>query len=260
MELALTGKTAIVTGASRGIGLATVRRLAAEGVRVLGTARTVTAQLRAAAHATVAADLSTPGGAQTVVQTGLREFDAIDLLVNNAGGGDAPNIGGCLDLTDEDWQQLLELNLLGAVRVSRHALPSLIERRGAVVNVASIGAVEPAQPGLAYNTAKAALMAFSKGLATEVAPHGVRVNTVSPGPVRTAVWEGPAGLGARLADAAGVPQEAFVSGLPAAMNIPTGRIGEPDEVAALITFLLSPVAGSVTGSNHRIDGGLVNAC
>jgi len=191
----------------------------------------------------------------------MAEFDGIDLLVNNVGGGggDDVNIGGFLDLDEAHWRKTFDLNLFAAIRVSRLALPSLIERRGAVVNVSSIGAWEPANPGLAYNVAKAALKAFGKGLAAEFGPQGVRVTTVSPGPVRTAIWERPDGLGGKLAAAAGVPQEDFLAQVPAMMGMLTGRMAEPEEVAALITFLLSDVAASITGSDHLIDAGIVRA-
>ena len=152
---------------------------------------------------------------------------------------------------------MLEVNLMSAVRVSRALLPSLMSRAGVIVNVSSIGAWQPAGPPLAYNVAKAALKAFGKGLAEEFGPRGVRVVTVTPGPTRTDVWEGPEGLGAKFAAAAGAPHDQFLAQVPAMLGMVTGRLAEPDEVAALITFLLSPLAGSITGSDHRVDGGAV---
>ena len=255
MNLQLHGKTAIVTGASRGAGLATVRALAAEGAQVLGAARTITPELKDAGAVAISVDLSTPHGAKELVTHATSEFDGIHLLVNNVGGGAGVRLGGFLDLDDELWHQTFDLNLFAAVRVSRAALPSLIERRGAVVNVSSVGAWQPAGPTLAYNVAKAALKAFSKGLADEFGPQGVRVTTVSPGPTRTDLWEGPDG--AQLAAAVGVPHQDLLAQLPAMMGMVTGRITEPEEVAALITFLLSDVAGNITGSDHLIDGGLI---
>jgi NAD(P)-dependent dehydrogenase (short-subunit alcohol dehydrogenase family) len=257
MDLQLNGKTAIVTGASRGVGLATVRALAAEGVRVLGAARTITPELKETGAVAVSVDLTTAQDAQELLTRAMTEFDGVDLLVNNVGGGDRPELGGFLDLDDEHWRQTFDLNLFATVRVSRAALPSLIERGGAIVNVSSIGAWQPASPTLAYDVAKAALKAFGKGLATEFGPRGVRVTTVSPGPIRTAIWEAPDGVGAKLAAAAGVPQEDFLAQLPAMMGMVTGRIAEPEEIAALITFLLSDVAASITGSDHLIDGGII---
>jgi NAD(P)-dependent dehydrogenase (short-subunit alcohol dehydrogenase family) len=110
---------------------------------------------------------------------------------------------------------------------------------------------------LAYDVAKAALKALGKGLAMEFGPRGVRVTTVSPGPIRTAIWEAPDGVGGKLAAAAGVPQADFLAQLPATMGMVSGRMAEPEEVAALITFLLSDVAASISGSDHRIDGGII---
>jgi len=249
MDLGLDGKVAIVTGASRGIGLATVR--AAEGVRVVGAARTPTPELEAVAASAVAVDLATPDGAVALMESVLREHGGVDLLVNNAGGGDL-TLDGFLDLTDVAWAGAIDLNLMAAVRVTRAALPSLIDRRGAVVNVSSIGARRPEGPPLAYNVAKAALTAFGRGLAAEMGPRGVRVLTVTPGPVRTAMWEG-------MSAATGVPLEDVIDGVPQQLGMVTGRMAEPDEVGSLIAYLLSDRAANITGSDHLIDGGAIRS-
>ncbi len=259
MDLALNGKTAVVTGASRGIGLAVARTLAAEGVRVVGAARTVTPELAEVAVATVAADLSTPAGAGSLVETALAATGGIDVLVNNVGAGDVDRLalGGFLETTDEQWQALLDLNLYSAVRTTRAALPSLIERRGAIVNVSSINARVPATGPVGYSEAKAALTAFGKRLSEEFGPRGVRVNTVSPGPVGTPLWRGPNGFGAAVAAANGLGLDEFLAAMPERFGIATGRIGEPEEIAALVAFLASPLAGNVVGADIVSDGGTV---
>lgn len=253
MDLNLSGKVAVVTGASRGIGLATVRTLVAEGVQVVGAARHPTDELIATGAFMVPVDLSTPDGATVLVRAAVGECGGVDLLVNNAGGGDDLNLAGFLDVPDEAWQAALDLNLLAAVRVTRAALPSMIERQGVILNVSSIGAWKPEGPPLAYNVAKAALKAFGRGLATEVGPLGVRVVTVTPGPVRTAMWE------EQMAMATGISAEAIVASVPQQMGMVTGRMSEPEEVASLISFLLSERAENITGSDHLIDGGAIRS-
>ncbi|MFI1201018.1 SDR family oxidoreductase [Streptomyces sp. BHT-5-2] len=257
MKLDLADKTAVVTGASRGIGLATVRALREEGVRVVGAARTLTPELRASGALAVSADLSTADGVAALMDRALTELGGIDLLVNNVGAGDAVEPVGFLDTDDATWSAVFDLNLLSAVRATRAALPSLIERRGSVVNVSSINSRLPGAGPVAYSAAKAALAALGKSLAEEFGPQGVRVNTVSPGVVRTAVWEDPDGFGGKVAAHAGAEHDAFLRQLPEAFGITTGRITEPREVAALIVFLLSDVAGNITGADHVIDGGTV---
>ncbi|KAB8197105.1 SDR family oxidoreductase [Nonomuraea phyllanthi] len=257
MELNLASKTAVVTGASRGIGLATVETLISEGVRVVGAARTITAELDKSGAIAVAADLGTAEGVATLIDTALAELGGIDLLVNNVGGGDAVEPVGFLDTGDAAWAAIFDVNLLSAVRATRAALPSLIERRGSVVNVSSINSRLPAAGPVAYSAAKAALTALGKSLAEEFGPRGVRVNTVSPGVVRTAIWEDPDGFGGKVAAAAGAEHAAFLEAIPGAFGITSGRITEPREVAALIAFLLSDVAGNITGADHIIDGGTV---
>jgi NAD(P)-dependent dehydrogenase (short-subunit alcohol dehydrogenase family) len=244
----------LVTGASRGIGLATVRAFTAQGDRVIGVARTITPELTATGAHTVAADLTTPDGISRLI----KEAGDIDVLVNNAGGGVASAaVHGFLDVEDAEWRSLFDLNFFAAVRVTRAALPALIARRGVIVNVSSIGARVPSAGPVAYNTAKAALTALGKALAEEFGPAGVRVVTVTPGPVRTAVWEAPDGLGAQLAVAAGAGHQEFLAQVPASMGMTTGRFAEPAEVAELIAFVASARAASITGADFLIDGGLV---
>lgn len=251
MDLNLAGKTALVTGASRGIGLAVVRALIAEGVAVVGAARHATDELRATGATAVPVDLSHPTGATDLVAAAADELGGIDLLVNNAGGGDM-TLNGFADLSDSEWSRTFDLNLFAAVRVTREALLSLVERGGVVINVSSIGAWKPEGPPLAYNVAKAALKAFGRGLATELGPQGVRVLTVTPGPTRTAMWE-------QMSQLTGAPLEAVVAGIPQQLGMVTGRMSEPSEVADLIAFLLSPRASNITGSDHLIDGGAIRS-
>ena len=255
MDLQLKDKSAVVTGASRGIGLAIVETLVAEGVRVVAAARTSTPELRDTGATVVQVDLAAADGPHQLISSALGELGEIDLLVNNVGGGDGGIASGFLTLEDHRWQQMFELNFFAAVNITRAALPSLIRRSGAVVNISSNGARMPSSGPIAYTTAKAALTAFSKALAEEFGPQGVRVNTVSPGPVRTALWEDPAGYGGVLAKEMGVTHEQLLAGLPQAAGMVTGRLVEPAEVAALVVQLCSPQAASIVGADLIIDAG-----
>lgn len=258
MDMGLRGRTALVTGASRGIGLATVAALAAEGVRVVAAARNVTPELKETGAIAVPVDLATSEGPAHLVERAVSELgEDLDLLVNNVGGGDpgANAVRGFLGFGDGEWLSFFELNFFAAVRTTRAALPGILRRRGVIVNISSNGARMPHAGPVPYTTAKAALTAFGKALAEEFGPQGVRVNTVSPGPVRTAMWEAPGGYGAELAAALGVPHDHLLAGLPAQTGMTTGRLVEPAEVASLVTYLASPHAASVTGADLVIDGG-----
>ncbi|MFF5975185.1 oxidoreductase [Streptomyces sp. NPDC012769] len=255
MELDLAGKTAIVTGASRGVGLAIARQLVAEGARVVGAARTITPELKEIGAHPVAADLSTPEGAEELGAQALAALGGVDILVNNLGGGDEFTLNGFLATSDALWAQSFEVNLFGTVRVTRRLLPSILERRGCVVNVSSMSARLPGTGPIEYAAAKAALNAFGKALSEEFGPQGVRVNTVSPGPTRTGMWEDADGFGARLAQANGVDHRDFLASVPAAMGMSTGRMVEPEEVAAVVAFLASDRAASVTGADYVVEGG-----
>jgi NAD(P)-dependent dehydrogenase (short-subunit alcohol dehydrogenase family) len=258
MDLKLEGKTALVTGASKGIGLAVVRALTAEGATVVAGARTPTPELRAATPHALAVDLATPYGPAQLVEHALSELGGIDLLVNNVGANPAP-VGGFLTVSDDDWRRVLDVNVMSAVRATRTALPSLIERRGAIVGIGSLNA-RIAQPAVvAYAAAKAAFVNLGKALAEEFGPQGVRVNTILPGPVRTEMWTAPGGPGAAMAAHFGMTPDELIEQLPGMAGMTTGRFAEPDEVAALVLLLASEAVPSVTGTSVVIDGGLMKA-
>lgn len=261
MDLGITGRTALVTGASRGIGLAIAQALAAEGVQVVGAARTVTPELEKAAAATVAVDLSTRDGARSVVERTVEAVGGIDFLVNNVGAGDPDglSLAGFLDVDDEQWERIFDLNLFSAVWTTRAALPSILERRGAIVNISSINARVPTGSPVGYAEAKAALTQFGKRLSEELAPRGVRVNTVSPGVVTSPLWTDPDGFGGKVAAAFGVGHSDLLAGLPEQVGIASGRLTAPQEVADLVAFLLSERAANIHGADHVIDGGTLKS-
>ena len=256
MDLGLSGRIAIVTGASRGIGLAVVHGLVAEGVRVTAGARKSSAELDDLAAAgtvrVVEVDLAEPGGpARLVAAAG----DRIDILVNNVGAAPA-RPGGFGEITDEDWQTSLALNLMAAVRTTRAALPVMVAAgKGAIVNISSANAFLPDPAVMDYSAAKAALANFSKSLSKEVGPHGIRVNTISPGPVATDLWLGDHGVAATVSRATGARAQDVQS--QAAQQMVTGRFTRPEEVADLVVILASDRTANVTGADITIDGGLI---
>lgn len=257
MDLQLTGKTALVTGASRGIGLAIVRALAGEGATVIGCARTVSPELADSSAHAITTDLATPGGPADLVRSALDRHGDLDILVNCAGGGDAGDLRAFFDYDDELWHKTFNLNLFATVRTCRAAMPSVIRRRGLVVNISSIGARMPHTGPVPYTTAKAALTAFGKALAEEYGDQGVRVVTVTPGPTRTSLWTDPHGFGAAVAAAQGISHADLLAGLAAASGIRSGQLVEPEQVASLVTYLASPLAASITGQEYLVDGGAV---
>jgi NAD(P)-dependent dehydrogenase (short-subunit alcohol dehydrogenase family) len=261
MDLGISGKTALVTGASRGIGLAIAQTLAAEGVRVVGAARTVTPDLEKVAAAALSVDLSTREGAEAVVEQAIAAVGGIDFLINNVGGGDRDglSLGGVLDVADEQWQRIFDLNLFSAVRTTRAALPSILERRGAIVTISSINARVPAGSPVGYAEAKAALTQFGKRLSEELAPRGVRVNTVSPGLTASPLWTDPEGLGGAVAAVSGIDHADLLETLPCQFGVASGRFSEPEEVADLVAFLLSDRAANIHGADYVIDGGTLKA-
>jgi NAD(P)-dependent dehydrogenase (short-subunit alcohol dehydrogenase family) len=257
----LTGRTALVTGASRGIGLAIVRALAAAGATVVAGARSTPPELAALAEDgrvhPVIADLSTPDGPAALVETGVARLGGrLDILVNNVGGV-RPRTGGFLSVTDADWQETMTINFFSAVRVTRAALPHLLDRGGSIVTVGSVNASLPDPLVIDYSAAKAALSNFSKALSKEVGPRGVRVNTISPGPVETDLWFGAGGVADTVGSAAGLDPGDVAKG--AVSGTATGRFTRPDEVAALVLLLAGDQATNLTGTDLIIDGGLTTS-
>lgn len=252
MDLHLKDKVALITGSSRGIGLAAARAFAAEGCRLVLSGRSeaglseAAAVLRAtgAVVATQVADVSVPTDAATVVEVAVAAFGGIDILVNNVGGGGGgPRIA---DSTDDDWRKVLEMNLIQTVRMMRLALPHMKQRPGAsVINIASISGWSPqlAMSGQ-YGAAKAALIFDTERWALEFVPYGIRVNTVSPGSILV-----PGNGWDRYRNGSQSNYDDYVRN-----GFPMGRLGSAEEVADVIVFTASPRAHWINGRNIPVDG------
>ena len=254
-DLQLKGQRALVTGGTKGLGAALVKSLRDAGAQVITTARTAPENAQDGVTC-IPADLTTAEGVAALARAVSQRWDSVDILVNSLGGSSAP-AGGFAALDDAAWFSELNLNLMAAVRLDRALLPAMLAKgAGVILHVSSIQRVLPLpESTTAYAAAKGALSTYSKSLSKEVTPKGVRVLRVSPGWIET---EASVDFAQRMADNAGTDYE---GGKKMVMDwlggIPVGRPAKPQEVADFITFLVSPRAASVAGSEHVIDGGTV---
>jgi 3-oxoacyl-[acyl-carrier protein] reductase len=238
MDLGVKGRTAVVTGASRGIGAAVARTLEGEGARVVRVSRSAGVDVTAADAAARVADLA--GG-------------PVDILVNGAGTSFARDL---LELTDDEWRGQWELHVMAALRLMRHFAPQMAERGwGRIVTIASSAAKRPSLTNAAYSVTKAAQLSLSRVFADTYADRGVLVNAVTPGAVGTELWMGEGGLGDQTAAARGITREEAIAAQAA--KIPVGRLATADEIADVVVFLCSERASMVTGAAWSVDGGTV---
>jgi NAD(P)-dependent dehydrogenase (short-subunit alcohol dehydrogenase family) len=246
------GRSALITGGTRGIGKGIADRLRAGGARVVVAARSVP---DGAADDVIAADVSTAEGVAQLGAEALDRLGSVDIVVHNVGGS-AQHDGGAATLTDEDWQSALNANLLAAVRLDRAIVPGMVARgSGAIVHVTSIQRRAPLPTTIPYAAAKAALANYSKALSNELAPKGIRVNAVCPGYIETE-------SAYRMAEEIGQLNnisldEARRQIMSSIGGIPLGSPGRPADVGELVAFLVSDRAAYITGAEYVIDGGSV---
>ena len=234
MDLGLTGRRAVVTGASRGIGAAVARMLRDEGCDVVAVSRSG------------GVDVTAPDAAERI-------GPAPDILVNNAG---VMPVRALDDLTDADWQEQWEIDVMAPMRLMRAYAPVMAERGwGRIVNVSSSAGKRPSGANAAYSVGKAAMLSLSRAFAEEYAARGVLVNAVAPGSVAGSMWLAEGGIADQMAAARGSTREQVLES--AAARIPAGRQGTEDEIAAVIVFLCSERAGYVAGAAWSVDGGAV---
>jgi 3-oxoacyl-[acyl-carrier protein] reductase len=258
VDLGLQGKACIVTGATRGIGLASVRMLVAEGACVLLVARDAKELERASAEvgggaAFLAADITDPDDDERVVAACVERFGGVDVLVNNAGTSFVRSLE---ELTDDDWQSQWELHVMGPMRLMRAAAPRMAAAgEGRIVNVCSSAGKRPSLTNAAYAVTKAAQLSLSRVFADRYAADAVLVNAVAPGAVASPLWTDSGGLADQVAQGRGISRDEALEAQAA--KIPLGRFAEPEEIAAVVVFLCSALASTVTGAAWSADGGTV---
>ena len=259
MDLELTGKVVVVTGASKGIGFAVARAFAREGARVVAGARTIESLAAVPGVTGVAVDLAAPDAPGKLVGAAVEKHGRIDVLVNNVGAVRL-RLEGFLGTSDDEFAWSMNLNFFAALRATRAAIMQMLKTGGgSIVNVVSVNAFfQPDAGTIDYGAAKAALLNLNKTLAQEFGAKGIRVNAVSPGPVATDLWLGKDGVSHTVARLTGLDPDAARDKVIASIGgLATGRFTTPEQVADLVAFVASERAGNVTGSNFVIDGGLL---
>ena len=244
MELGLEDKVCVVTGSTDGIGLVVAQQLQEEGAIVVTSGR----RAEGIGHLHVAADLTHTSAADELIARAVAAYGRVDSLVNNVGGTSIRKLD---EVTDEQWEESFQLNLMSAVRATRAVLPGMRERgRGSIVNVSSTAGKRPSGGMPDYSVMKAAMLSYSRLVADLYARDGIRCNAVTPGPTATDAWLGAGGLAEQQGD-----RDAVLEKVGAGR--PLGRLARPDEIAAVIVFLLSERASYVTGAAWSADGGTV---
>lgn len=254
MSKEFAGKRALVTGGTRGIGRAIVKRLHAGGAEVIAAARSLPEALPEGVGF-IQADVSLPEGVDHMIQETIRMFGGLDILINNVGGS-STSTAGALAITDEDWQTTFNANLFSSVRLDRGFLPYMVEKQnGVIVHISSIQRKLPGNMTMPYSAAKAALVNYSKNIATQFSPKGIRINVLAPGFTET---ESAERLIERMAEQAGTDYLTARQQLMDELGgIPLGRPAKPEEVAELAAFLASSRASYITGCEYVIDGGTI---
>jgi NAD(P)-dependent dehydrogenase (short-subunit alcohol dehydrogenase family) len=259
MDLELSGKVAVVTAASKGIGLAIVKALSAEGAHVVAGARDIASLEGLERVTSLSVDLATAQGPAQLVARAIEKHGRVDVLVNNMGAVRL-RMNGFLAISDEEFEWALQMNFFAALRATRAAITQMLTQGGgAIVNVSSVNAFfQPDGGTVDYGAAKAALANLTKSLSQEFGPRGIRINDVSPGPVSTDLWLGAGGVAETVGKAMGVDADtARKKVIESIGGFATGRFTTPEEVATLVVMLASGRTGNVTGSNYVIDGGLI---
>jgi 3-oxoacyl-[acyl-carrier protein] reductase len=256
MELGLEGKVCVVTGASRGIGRATAKKLCDEGAKVLYVSRgaqEVAAEADRCGGEWLALDVTDPDAPERIVATCAEQMGGIDVLVNNAGTSFARPLD---ELTDAEWQDQWELHVMASMRLMRAAAPRMAAAGwGRIVNVTSSAAKRPSLTNAAYAVTKAAQQSLSRVFADSYASDGVLVNAVAPGATSSELWIAEGGMADQTAAARGLSRDEALEVQQA--RIPLGRFASPEEIADVIVFLCSERASTVTGAAWSVDGGTV---